>query len=83
MNIIVYTKTGCPWCKGVLDLLNGRKIPYEERNVLIDPVYMDELIKKSAQTKTPTLDIDGAIIADSDKEQVEAYLKEKGVIPKE
>jgi glutaredoxin len=83
MNIIIYTKTGCPWCKGVLDFLNEKKIPYEERNVLIDPRYMDELIKKSAQTKTPTLDINGAIIADSDKDQVEAYFKEKGVLPKD
>lgn len=80
MNIIIYTKTGCPWCADVLKLLNEKGIVFEEREVLGNKTYFDELIMKSGQNKTPTLDIDGYILADSDKEQVYQYLKEKGVI---
>ncbi len=79
MNIILYTKTGCPWCAGVLELLRDKSVPFEEREVRGNKAYFEELVKKSGQDKTPTLDIDGFILADSDKDQVSAYLKEKGV----
>lgn len=80
MNIIIYTKTGCPWCRDVLNLLKQNNIPFEEREVLGNKIYFDELCAKSGQTKTPTLDIGGKIIADSDKDQVEQFLKENKLI---
>lgn len=78
MKIIVYTKKGCPWCNGVRDLLNKKKVKFEEREVLSNPKYYKELIEKSGQKLIPTLDIDGEIIADSDKDEVFAYLKKQG-----
>ncbi len=78
MNIILYTKKGCPWCKGVLDLFAERNVKFEEREVYSNKVYFDEMVTKSEQSKAPTLDIDGEILADSDKDQVAAHLKEKG-----
>ncbi len=75
MNIIIYVKTGCPWCKDVLDYLNKKKIKFEERNVLTNEEFFKEMLQKSGQTKTPTLDIDGHILADSDVDQVSAYLE--------
>jgi glutaredoxin len=77
-NIIIYTKTGCPWCEGALSFLDEHKIAYENREVLANKEYFDELMKKSGQNKTPTLDIDGFILADSDRDQIEALFKEKG-----
>ncbi len=74
-NIIVYVKTGCPWCIGVTSLLKEKGVVFEERNVTQNKAFMDEMVQKSGQTKAPTLDIDGHILADSDKEQVAAYLK--------
>lgn len=79
MKIILYTKNGCPWCRGVLDLFAEKNVSFEEREVTGNKEYYDELVKKSGQTKTPTLDIDGFILADSDRDQVSAYLKDKGV----
>ena len=78
--MIVYVKTGCPWCTQVLNFLHDKKIQFEERNVTTNKSYFDEMIKKSNQTKAPTLDIDGYILADSDKDQVEKYLVEKGIL---
>jgi glutaredoxin 3 len=74
MSIILYTKTGCPWCKGVLDLFAEKGVKFEERDVLKNQEYFDELVIKSGQTKTPTLDINGEIIADTDREAVEKIL---------
>ena len=76
MKIIIYTKTGCPWCKGALDYMNENGIAYEEREVRGNPAFFEELKSKSGQDKTPTFDIDGALLADSDKDQLAAYLKE-------
>lgn len=80
MKIIIYTKIGCPWCEGVLDFLNEKKIIFEEREVRGSKEYFDEMVAKSGQTKAPTLDIDGFILADSDRDQVEKYFKERKVI---
>ena len=79
MNIIIYTKTGCPWCRDVLALLSEKKVPFEERNVSSNKNYFQELLAKSGQSKTPTLDIDKFILSDSDKDQVYGYLSSKGV----
>ena len=78
MNIILYTKTGCPWCKGVLDLFKEKNVKFEEREVRGNPAYFAELKAKSGQEKTPTMDLDGEITADSDRGQIEAVLKAKG-----
>ena len=74
-NIIIYTKTGCPWCREALDFLNKNNIKYEEREVLGNKKYFDKLVEKSKQSKTPTLDIEGYILADTDAGQIEQYLK--------
>jgi len=78
--LIIYTKTGCPWCRDALTLLREKKVVFEEREVLGNPEYFDELRAKSGQEKTPTLDLDGTILADTDAPAIEAFLKSKGVI---
>lgn len=79
MKIILYTKKGCPWCRGVLDLFAEKKVAFEEREVLSNKEYFDEMVKKSGQTKAPTLDIDGYILSDTDDVAVAEYLKGKSV----
>ncbi len=80
MSLIVYTKTSCPWCTEVLSFLKEKKVPFEEREVRGNAVYFEELREKSRQEKTPTLDLDGAILADTDAPAVEKFLKEKGIL---
>lgn len=78
--LIVYTKTGCPWCGGVIDFLRNKNIAFEEREVLGNKTYFDEMVKKNGQTKTPTVDFNGEILADTDREAVALFLKKKGVL---
>ncbi len=77
----MYTKTGCPWCRDALNYLREHAVEFEEREVLSNKAFFDELVAKSGQTKTPTLDVNGEILADTDREAVEKFLKEKGVLP--
>lgn len=79
MNIIFYSKTGCPWCNEVRDLLVEKGVEFEERDVIKNPDFYSELLNKSGQDKAPTLDIDGDIIPDTDAQEVSEYLKKKGV----
>ncbi|MDO8590660.1 MAG: glutaredoxin [bacterium] len=80
MGIIIYTKTGCPWGIDALKFLRENNISFEEREVLGNPIFFEELQKKSGQSKTPTLDIDGEILADSDVDQIKECLIKKGII---
>jgi glutaredoxin len=80
MSLIIYTKTGCPWCIDALTYLNEKQIAYEEREVRSNPEFMKELEEKSGQSKAPTLDLDGQILADTDANAIEIFLKEKGII---
>ncbi|MEY4440530.1 MAG: hypothetical protein RLY49_156 [Candidatus Parcubacteria bacterium] len=80
MSLIIYTKTGCPWCVDALAYLNQKGIQYEEREVLIHPEFMKEMEEKSGQTKAPTVDFNGEILADTDVGQIDSFLKDKGII---
>lgn len=79
MNIILYTKTGCPWSKEIIEFLVQKEVSYEERDVFKTPEFFQELIEKTSQIKTPTLDIDGEILKDSDKDQVAEFFKSRGL----
>lgn len=78
--LIVYTKTGCPWCRDALTLLREKKVAFEEREVRGNAAYFEELKQKSGQEKTPTLDLNGTILADTDAPAIEVFLREKGVV---
>jgi glutaredoxin len=80
MHLILYTKDGCPWCRDVLAFLRKKNVAFEKREVLGNRSYFDELVQKSGQTKTPTLDLDGAILADAGVAEVEPWLCEKRVL---
>jgi len=78
--MIIFTKTGCPWCNGVMEFLDDKGIDYEEREVTGNKAHFDEMVRLSGQKKTPTLVIDEEILADTDKEAVEKYLTDKGLL---
>lgn len=80
MSLLVYTKTGCPWCIDVLAFLREKKVAFEEREVWGNPMYFEEMKKKSGQEKAPTLDLDGEILANTDRDAVQLWLTEKGIL---
>ena len=41
---------------------------------------MKELEEKSGQSKAPTLDFNGEILADTDVMAIKSFLKEKGIL---
>ena len=77
---ILYVKTGCPWCDEVIDYLDTKKIAYEQVVVSGDRAAMDRMIDLSGQSKAPTMDWDGEVLADFGVDELIPFLKSKGRI---
>jgi glutaredoxin len=78
MKITLYRKSGCPWSAAVIGFLNELDIPFEIRNVSVNNQFAREIEEKSGQCKSPTLDIDGKILADASVEEVADHLERLG-----
>jgi monothiol glutaredoxin len=78
MKVILYRKSGCPWAAAVMGFLNELAIPFEVRNVSVNDRFAREVEEKSGQRKSPTLDIDGKILADASVEDVAEHLEKLG-----
>jgi glutaredoxin 3 len=80
MKVTLYRKSGCPWSAAVMGFLNEMNIPYEIRNVTMNPAYLSEVQAISGQSKSPTLIIDDEILPDASVEQVAQALEKRGII---
>lgn len=74
----LYVKTGCPWCAEAIAVLQQNGVRYDQRNVTTDPRAYDEMVKLSGQSKAPTLDWHGEILADFGADELRPFLKKHG-----
>lgn len=77
---ILYIKPGCPWCDEVVDYFEKKKIAYRAQVVSGNPAAMKEMVDLSGQTKAPTMDWDGEVLADFGVDELIPFLKERNVI---
>ena len=76
---ILYTKAGCPWCDEAVEFLDGHGVGYRLKDVNSDPSAFAEMRAKSGQTKAPTLDWNGKILADFGTDELVPFLRDRGV----
>jgi glutaredoxin 3 len=76
---VLYIKPGCPWCVEAVAFLREHGIGYREQNVVADPAARAEMEKKSGQSKAPTLDWNGKILADFGVDELVPFLQAQGV----
>ena len=77
---VLYIKPGCPWCDDVVAWLDQRKIEVEIIVVSGNREAMAEMVALSGQSKAPTLDWHGDVLADFGVEELVPFLKKRGVI---
>ncbi len=53
--LVVYTKSGCPFCNRVLGYVEENNITIDERNVYESEVAMKELMEKGGKRQIPFL----------------------------
>lgn len=76
---ILYTKQGCPWCEEAVTFLDGHGVSYRLREVTADASAAAEMQRKSGQTKAPTLDWNGKILADFGLDELVPFLQQQNV----
>jgi len=77
---ILYIKPGCPWCDDVVNYLTKKKIPVKVMVVSGNREAMQEMIDLSGQSKAPTMDWHGEVLADFGVEELVPFLQERNVI---
>ncbi len=80
MTPILYIKPGCPWCEVVLDYMDANKVPYKKVVVSGNREAMQEMVDLSGQSKAPTMDWDGEVLADFGVDELIPFLKARGVV---
>ena len=76
---ILYVKQGCPWCEQAVAFLDGHGVSYRLREVTRDSGAYDEMQRKSGQSRAPTLDWKGKILADFGTEELVPFLRDQNV----
>ncbi len=76
---ILYIKPGCPWCEEVIDHLDAKGIAHQQVVVSGNREAMQAMIDLSGQTKAPTMDWDGEVLADFGVDELVPFLKRKGM----
>ena len=76
---IIYVKTGCPWCDDVLDYFEEKELPYEKVTVSGNREAMQAMVDLSGQSKAPTMDWDGEVLADFGVDELIPFLKKHGI----
>jgi glutaredoxin len=73
-KIIAYLKPTCGWSQGVRAVLRKYDLPFEDRDVINDPLQRQEMIEKTGQMLSPCVEINGHMLPDISGEEVEAWM---------
>ena len=76
---ILYIKNGCPYCDEAIEFLDSHGIDYTVKEVLGDAAAFEEMRRISGQSKAPTLDWNGKILADFGVEELPPFLRAQNV----
>ena len=79
-KIIAYLKPTCGWSQGVRAVLKKYDLPYEDRDVINDPLQRQEMIEKSGQMLSPCVEINGHMLPDISGEEVEAWMHANKIV---
>ena len=79
-KIIAYLKPSCGWSQGVRAILRKYDLPYEDRDIINDPIQRQEMIEKSGQMLSPCVEINGRMLADISGDEVEAFLRANNLV---
>lgn len=76
---ILYIKPGCPWCDDVLEYLDQKRIEVQTVIVSGNREAMQEMFELSGQSKAPTMDWHGEVLADFGVEELVPFLQQRGL----
>lgn len=79
-KIVAYLKPTCGWSQGVRAIMRKYDLPFEDRDIVNDPLQRQEMIEKSSQMMSPCVEVNGHMLPDISGDEVEAYLLAKSLV---
>ena len=79
-KIVAYLKPTCGWSQGVRAVLRKYDLPFEDRDIINDPLQRQEMIEKSGQMMRPCVEINGQMLPDISGEEVEAWMLANNIV---
>lgn len=80
-ELLLYVKSGCPWCDIAEDYLNEHGYRFRSVDVRKDRAAFDELRRVSGQTYAPTLVVGDEVLPDFGPEELAHFLKTNQIEP--
>ncbi|MCL4461705.1 MAG: glutaredoxin [Nitrospirae bacterium] len=80
VQVKAYLKPTCGWSNGVRAVLRKYSLPFEDIDIISNPVAYMEMVTKSHQRLSPCVEINGLMLADVSGEEVESYLLQQGLV---
>lgn len=77
-SVRLFIKPGCPWCDEAIEWLDARGVRYETLDVIRNATARREMHELTGQTRAPSIDVDGNILADFGADELEAWWSEQG-----
>ncbi len=74
MNIKAYLKPHCGWSNGVRAIMRKYDLEFDDVDIISQRANYEEMVRKSGQSLSPCVEIDGVMLADISGEEVENYL---------
>jgi glutaredoxin 3 len=74
----LFLKPRCPWCVEAREWLDARSYAYEPFDVTNDEAARREMVALTGQSKAPSAEIDGHVLADFGADELEAFLRKHG-----
>lgn len=78
LKIRLFTKSYCGWCHEAVDWLESKGLTFDNLEVISDSSAMQELRDLTGRDMTPSIDVDGEILADFGVDELETWWKSKG-----
>jgi glutaredoxin 3 len=72
-SVRLFVKPFCPWCTEAIEWLDARGIAYEKLNVFTNGDARREMRELTGQSKAPSIDVDGHILADFGADELEEW----------
>ncbi len=74
MKIKAYLKPTCGWSNGVRAIFGKYQLAFEDIDIINHAENYAEMVRKSGQSLSPCVEIDGVMLADVSGEEVEKYM---------
>lgn len=77
-QIRLFIKSGCPWCDEAIDWLTSHDIRFSVLDVTRDATARAEMHELTGQSKAPSIDVDGHILADFGADELAVWWRKMG-----